>query len=64
MDVKPVATAQTGETLGSAYVIMATDESALVAARALNATTFHGVLIRVEPARDAAEGAPERPRVT
>jgi RNA recognition motif-containing protein len=52
MDVRLIA-AGTRRAPGGALVTMATDEAAGAAIQALNGTTLHGLVIRVE----AAEGA-------
>jgi RNA recognition motif-containing protein len=51
MDVKVVAGEGLGEPRRSAFVTMATDESANVALRALIGANLHGVLIQVQEAR-------------
>jgi RNA recognition motif-containing protein len=52
VDVKLLAMGKAGETVGVAFVILATDESAEAAVKALNGSSLHGVTIRVEVARD------------
>ena len=57
MDVKLVAPGKTDHTLRHAWVTMATDESDLAAARALNGICFQGVVLRVEEAHTESEEA-------
>jgi len=58
MDVKLVACAKAGQTLASALVTMAKDESARAAIKALNGASLHGVAITVEAAREAESHSP------
>jgi RNA recognition motif-containing protein len=51
MDVQVVAGDKAGQGRGFAFVTMATDESARAAMRALNGTSLHGLMIKVEEAR-------------
>jgi RNA recognition motif-containing protein len=51
MDIKLVASDKAGHTPGYAWVTMATDEAAAAAARALNGSNVHGVVVQVEEAR-------------
>ena len=55
VDVKLVTAGKAAGTAAVAFVIMATDESAEAAINALNGSTLHGVVIRVETAREDAD---------
>ena len=56
MDVKLTA-GEAGRTHGSALVTMATDEAAAAAIRALNGTSLHGLVIRVEADSEGCTGS-------
>ena len=56
MDVKVVAGDKAGRRQGFAFVTMATDESARAAMRALNGSSLHGLMIKVEEARADGSG--------
>ena len=51
MDVKLVGGDEVGQRHGFAFVTMATDESAMAAAKALNGTSLHGTVMKVQVAR-------------
>jgi len=57
MDVELVALVGTGKAIGFALVTMATDEAAGAAIRALNGTSLHGVVVRVEAAAEGRAGS-------
>ena len=61
MDVKLVAGDEGRQALGFGIVTMATDESARAAMRALNGTSLHGVVIKVEEARTESAGGHTMP---
>ena len=52
MDVKLLTVGNAAEAVRVAFVILATDESAEAAVRALNGSFLHGVAIQVEVARE------------
>ena len=57
MDVKLIEGDEAGLRPGFAFVTMATDESATAAIKALNGTSLHGAVIKVQVARsEGAEG--------
>jgi RNA recognition motif-containing protein len=58
MDVKLMACDKTRSTCGFAVVMMAKDESARAAMKALNGASLHGLSITVEMARDEASHSP------
>jgi RNA recognition motif-containing protein len=58
MDVKLAVPDKTGKTCRFAFVMMANDESAVAALKALNGSALHGLLITVEIARN---DGPSRP---
>ena len=60
MDVKLIEGDQAGQRLGFAFVTMATDESALAAAKALNGSSLHGTEIAVQVARREGSDGPGR----
>jgi RNA recognition motif-containing protein len=51
LDVKLVAPGKAADSLGHAWVMMATDEAAIAATQALNGTRLHGEVVTVEEAR-------------
>ena len=57
MDVKLMTVGKAAEAVRVAFVILATDESAEAAVKALNGSFVHGVAIRVEVAREEGGGA-------
>ncbi len=57
MDVKVTTEGKAAEAVRVAFVILATDESAEAAVKALNGSFLHGVAIRVEVAREEGDGA-------
>ena len=57
MDVKLIEGDEAKLRRGFAFVTMATDESAMAAIKALNGTSLHGAVIKVQVARsEGAEG--------